>query len=83
MHVEIVQEKKALLDAVESMDAELRELALKIHRNPEVSFHEYQAVNWLTEPLENAGFTIEKGIANLGTSFRATWEGEPGVQLLH
>ncbi|MGG1679614.1 M20 family metallopeptidase [Neobacillus sp. NRS-1170] len=78
MQVEIVQQKKALLDVVDSMDAELRELALKIHRNPEVSFHEHKAMNWLTEPLENAGFTVEKGIANLETSFRATWEGEPG-----
>jgi amidohydrolase len=78
MYIGIVQEKKVLLDAVDAIDAELRDLALKIHRNPEVSFHEHDAVKWLTEPLENAGFTIEKGIANLETSFRATWEGEPG-----
>lgn len=78
MYIEIGQEKKTLLDAVDAMDAELRDLALKIHRNPEVSFQEHHAMKWLTEPLEKAGFTIEKGIANLETSFRATWEGVPG-----
>lgn len=78
MYIEIVQEKKALLDALDRIDAELRELALKIHGNPEVSFKEHNAMNWLTEPLVKAGFTIEKGLANLETSFRATWEGETG-----
>lgn len=78
MYIELVQEKKALLDAVDARDAQLRELALKIHGNPELSFHEHDAVKWLTEPLEYAGFSIEKGISNLKTAFRATWEGEPG-----
>ncbi|WP_204302840.1 hypothetical protein, partial [Stenotrophomonas maltophilia] len=71
-------EKLALIDKVDAMDNQLRELALKIHQNPEVSFQEQQAMNWLTEPLEEAGFVIEKGIATLETSFRATWEGTPG-----
>lgn len=35
-------------------------------------------MKWLIEPLEKAGFSIEKGVANLETSFRATWEGHNG-----
>jgi amidohydrolase len=74
----VIQGKKIIQDAVDSLDLELRELSLKIHSNPEISFHEYQAMNWLIEPLETAGFIIEKGLARLETSFRATWEGRKG-----
>lgn len=35
-------------------------------------------MQWLTEPLKDAGFAVETGIAGLATSFRATWEGQPG-----
>ncbi|UQZ74768.1 amidohydrolase [Niallia circulans] len=78
MHNKSVREKQTLIDKVDAMDMELRELSLKIHQNPEVSFQEYQAMNWLTEPLKKAGFMIETGLANLETSFRATWEGKAG-----
>ncbi|MGP3782970.1 M20 family metallopeptidase [Paenibacillus sp. 1A_MP2] len=56
----------------------MRELSLRIHANPELSFQEVQAQQWLTEPLEAAGFQVEKGISGLDTSFRAVWEGQPG-----
>ncbi|MFY0762066.1 M20 family metallopeptidase [Metabacillus dongyingensis] len=78
MNIVEIEGKKAIQAAVDAFDLELRELSLKIHANPELSFHEYQAMEWLTEPLSKAGFAIEKGIANLETSFRATWEGQPG-----
>ncbi|MGE7758438.1 M20 family metallopeptidase [Peribacillus sp. NPDC097895] len=78
MSMHVVEGKKSIQSAVDARDAELRELALKIHAHPELSFHEYEAMKWLMEPLETAGFSIEKGIANLETSFRATWEGHPG-----
>ncbi|MFC0272977.1 M20 family metallopeptidase [Metabacillus herbersteinensis] len=74
----LVEGKDAIQAAVDARDHELRELSLKIHANPELCFHEYQAMEWLTEPLEKAGFEIEKGISNLETSFRAIWEGKPG-----
>ncbi|OXL86823.1 amidohydrolase [Paenibacillus sp. SSG-1] len=70
--------KQQLIQAVDARDAMLREISLKIHANPELSFHEHQAQQWLTEPLAEAGFTVEKGISGLETSFRATWEGTPG-----
>ncbi|MGG1572521.1 M20 family metallopeptidase [Fictibacillus sp. NRS-1165] len=73
-----LREKEAILAAVDARDAELREISLKIHAHPELSFNEYQAMKWLTEPLEKAGFHVEKGISNLETSFRATWEGKSG-----
>lgn len=77
--------KKALIQAVDKHDPELRVLAKQIHSHPELSFHEHQAQQWLTERLAAGGFAVEKGIAGLETSFRAVWEGEaegPTVALL-
>ena len=79
------QQKEAIRQTVDALDGQLRAIAQRIHANPELSFHEHQAQGWLTEPLEEAGFQVEKGIAGLPTSFRATWEGSgsgPTVALL-
>ncbi|WP_342602944.1 M20 family metallopeptidase [Peribacillus sp. FSL E2-0159] len=78
MSIHVTEGKKSIQMAVDARDAQLRELALNIHAHPELSFHEYQAAKWLIEPLKKAGFSIEKGVANLETSFRATWEGHSG-----
>lgn len=72
------EHKQQIIQAVDERDALLREISLRIHANPELSFHEHQAQQWLTEPLIEAGFQVEKGISELPTSFRATWEGAPG-----
>ncbi|MDP4096806.1 M20 family metallopeptidase [Paenibacillus sp. P96] len=77
--------KKILIQAVDKHDPDLRSLAKQIHSHPELSFHEYKAQQWLTERLAAGGFTVEKGIAGLETSFRAVWEGGgegPTVALL-
>ncbi|MFE4705531.1 M20 family metallopeptidase [Peribacillus simplex] len=78
MSIHVAEGKKSIQLAVDAHDAQLRALALNIHAHPELSFQEYQAMKWLIEPLEKAGFSIEKGVANLETSFRATWEGHHG-----
>lgn len=77
--------KQNIKDIVDQLDPQLRELSLRIHANPELSFGEVQAQQWLTEPLEAAGFHVEKGISGLPTSFRAVWEGQadgPTIALL-
>ncbi|MGG4126965.1 M20 family metallopeptidase [Paenibacillus illinoisensis] len=77
--------KQNIKDVVDQLDPQLRELSLRIHANPELSFGEVQAQQWLTEPLEAAGFQVEKGISGLPTSFRAVWEGQadgPTIALL-
>ncbi|MGW7159599.1 M20 family metallopeptidase [Paenibacillus taichungensis] len=70
--------KQKIKETVDRLDSDLRELSLRIHANPELSFQEIQAQQWLTEPLEAAGFQVEKGISGLDTSFRAVWEGQSG-----
>ncbi|WP_248929596.1 M20 family metallopeptidase [Paenibacillus hamazuiensis] len=75
---ELNRQKQWIERAVDARDEQLRRIALQIHAHPELSFHEHQAQRWLTEPLVEAGFDVELGIAGLETSFRATWEGMPG-----
>ncbi len=48
----------------------LRELAYKIHANPELRFEEHRAAAWIAE-LVGAIHPIEKGVAGLSTAFRA------------
>ena len=65
---------KATVQAeVESYRRQLIELSLKIHSNPEVGFQEHQASNWLSQYLEANGFSIEHGICQLPTAFRASY----------
>lgn len=77
--------KQKIQEAVDARDEQLRAIALAIHAHPELAFHEHQAVSWLTEPLREAGFTVEIGVGGLATAFRATWDGAvdgPTVALL-
>lgn len=75
---QILENKQRIVQAVDELDSQLREIALTIHANPELSFFEHKASQWLTEPLVAAGFEVERGVAGLETAFRATWEGKPG-----
>ncbi|WP_408057134.1 M20 family metallopeptidase [Ureibacillus acetophenoni] len=72
---DILSEKLIIQQAVDNRDSEIRDLALKIHANPELGFKEYKAAEWITNTLEKAGFKVEKGVANIETAFVATWEG--------
>jgi amidohydrolase len=49
----------------------LVELSHRIHANPEIGFEEEKASTWLCESLAGAGFTVEKGICDMPTAFRA------------
>jgi amidohydrolase len=70
--------KNKIQAAVEKRSTEIKSLSRKIHANPELSFEEHQAQSWLTAPLAEAGFQIEKGLSGLPTSFRATWDNGDG-----
>jgi amidohydrolase len=51
---------------------ELVALSRRIHANPELSWEEVQASTWCAEMLEDAGFAVERGVADLETAFSAT-----------
>lgn len=73
---EISENKQKIQRAVNNRDSELRDLALKIHENPELGYKEYKAVEWITNYLENEGFSVDRGVADINTAFTAVWEGQ-------
>jgi len=78
------EELKALvISEIEDYRHQLSELSLKIHANPELGFQEYKAAGWLTEYLEEHGFSVERSICELPTAFKATYgRGKPAIALL-
>ncbi len=63
--------KEKVSKKIHSSKGLLEEVALKIGNNPEMGFNEYIACNTLIQVLDNAGFKVESGLANLQTAFRA------------
>jgi amidohydrolase len=63
--------KSAARDCFESAQDRLIELSHRIHAHPELGFEEELASSWLCETLADAGFSVQKGICDLPTAFRA------------
>src|ERR1700722_4552220 len=68
----LAPELAASIDAaVDACEPALRELALRIHANPELRFEEHQAAGWLGDFLRSRGHEVETGIAGMATAFRS------------
>ena len=75
--------KKSIIDEVENQRRSLKEISRKIHSNPELGFHEEQAAELLTDYLKENGFTVERGICQLPTAFKAVYgERNPSIAIL-
>jgi amidohydrolase len=75
--------KATAVAEIDNQAAHLRDLALRIHGNPELGFKEFEATRWLAEFLSERGFSVEKGICDLPTAFQATQgRGRPRVAFM-
>ena len=78
--------KDRVIQEVDRLADGLFRIAKDIHAHPETGWETPQAVQWLTEPLREAGFKLETGTAGLSSAFRAEWSGgktdRPVVALL-
>jgi len=75
--------KASVISEIDTRHHRLSELSLKIHANPELGFHEVKATAWLTQYLEENGFSIERGICELPTAFRGSYgQGKPTIAIL-
>jgi len=75
--------KASVRDGIDSRRQQLTELSLKIHSCPELGFQEVKASAWLTQYLEENGFSIERGICELPTAFRGSYgQGKPAIAIL-
>ena len=69
-------------EAIDSASTALRGLSLDIHSHPELNFEEHHAHAVLTDHLESAGFSVERGAFELPTAFQAVaGSGSPVIAL--
>lgn len=69
--------REAARERLEAAREMLLELSHRIHHNPEPAFEEFKAVEWLTEALSAAGFSVETGVCGLPTAFIARYGSGP------
>ncbi|KAI1315530.1 hypothetical protein EDD11_000674 [Mortierella claussenii] len=62
---------KTVYHAIEAVSKELREISLKLHENPELSYEEHKAHALLTKYLEKKGFEVERKAYGMDTAFVA------------
>ncbi len=80
---DLAEFKAEVKSEVDAQQDQLTEISAQIHANPEPAFQETMAATWLTQYLEGKGFSIERGICDLPTAFRASYgQGKPAIALL-
>lgn len=70
----IEEYKKKAVEKIDEISEELYEVSDYIYNHPEYCFEEYLSSEKLIKHLERHGFIIEKGVANLETAFKATYD---------
>jgi len=81
--MDIEKIKAEVCDRVAAHRPRLDEISHSIHSHPELGFEESQAVEWLTAYLEENGFSVERGICQIPTAFRASYgKGRPAIAIL-
>jgi amidohydrolase len=75
--------KEQIMRAVDDNSASLKTLSLKIHANPELGLQEVKTAALLCDYLSQNGFSVERGICELPTSFRAKYgSGKPAIAFI-
>ena len=70
-------------NAIEAHRNELVELGLRIHAHPETAMQEHQATAWITRVLAKHGFSVQTGICDMPTAFRAEYgSGRPRIAFI-
>ena len=81
--MEVEKLKASVIGEIDALRPHLSEIALRIHANPELGFQEVKAAEWLTQYLVENGFSIERGICQLPTAFKASYgQGKPTIAIL-
>lgn len=74
--------KKFLIEYIDEIQGELRDISDKIWKNPELQYKEYYASNLQKEYLKKHGFSIDE-LEGMDTAFAASYgEGRPVIAVL-
>jgi amidohydrolase len=76
----VTELKEKAWGLIRQQEGALRELALRIHQNPEIGYAEEKAAGWLGGMLMAHGFELEDSLGGLPTAFRAC-HGSRGPQV--
>jgi len=75
--------RQAVVSRVDAYRALVEDIAVSLHRNPELGLAEVFASGKIRSVLEAEGFSVEGGIAGMPTAFRAVWgAGRPAIAFL-
>jgi aminobenzoyl-glutamate utilization protein B len=75
-------EKKKLINKVISLQKDFWRISDAIWNFAELSLEEYRSSELLAETLEQAGFNVTYGVAQLPTAFVATWKNGTGLPVI-
>lgn len=81
---ELSHEKTLLLDEINNLSDQMREIASAIFAEPELGYQEFKSSARLADFLESNGFKVERNLLDMPTAFHATYgSGEgPNVAFL-
>jgi amidohydrolase len=74
--VELDLLKKEVKKTVDEKRDLLESIARYLYENPELGSEEFKAFEFLTETLEDHGFSVEKGVYGMPTAFVASYKGK-------
>ncbi|KAI9489346.1 hypothetical protein BDB00DRAFT_876436 [Zychaea mexicana] len=77
----LTEAQRVVYAEIDRITAELRELSIDLHKNPEVGMKEHHAHELLTDYLEKNGFTVTRHAFALETSFMATYTKGSGLRV--
>ncbi len=76
-------EKQTALDVVNGMSSEIHLMAMKLWDYSETALLEAQSADFLIGVLENEGFSVQRGVADMPTAFVASFgSGRPIIGIL-
>jgi aminobenzoyl-glutamate utilization protein B len=76
-------EKQSVLDEVDRLSSEIHLMAMTLWDYSEIALMEAQSAEFLAAALEQEGFTVERGVAEMPTAFVASWgSGRPAIGVL-
>ncbi len=79
----LTPEKRTALTEVEALSSEIYRMAMELWDYSETALLEAQSAEFLAAVLEEEGFSVERGVADMPTAFVASWgSGRPTIGVL-
>jgi len=80
---EISSQKQTAIDEVDALEDEISNMSMELWNYSEIALREVKSAEFLANTLEQAGFKVERGVADMPTAFVAEWgSGGPVIGIL-